>query len=106
VYAFTFGLAVAMAGAAGTLLAAVVPVYPFMDVTLIGKAFAVAVLGGLGNVHGAVAGGLFLGLSEETVANFVGVQYTQVVAYGILVAVLIIRPRGLFGREHFAEVKI
>lgn len=106
VYALTFGLAVGLAGASGALLAAVVPVYPFMDVSLIGKAFAVAVLGGLGNVHGALAGGLFLAFSEEAVANFVGVQYTQVVAYGILVAVLVIRPRGLFGREHFAEVRI
>jgi branched-chain amino acid transport system permease protein len=106
VYALTFGLSVALAGAAGALLAAVVPVYPFMDVSLIGKAFAVAVLGGLGSVHGAVAGGLFLAFSEEAVANFVGVQYTQVVAYAILVAVLIVRPRGFFGREHFAEVKI
>lgn len=106
VYAVTFALSAALAGTAGALLSVVAPIYPFMDIELIGKAFAVAVLGGLGSVPGAIVGGLVLATAEQTIAEFGGVQYSQIVAYGILVIVLVVRPRGLFGREHFAEVKI
>jgi branched-chain amino acid transport system permease protein len=106
VFALTFGLSAALAAAAGSLLSIVQPTYPYMDVAIIGKAFAVAVLGGLGNVPGAIAGGFVLAIAEESVGQFIGVQYTQVVAYAILVVILVLRPTGLFGREYFAEVRV
>lgn len=106
IYAMTFAIAAALAGAAGSLLAIVVPVYPFMGTLLIGKAFATAVLGGLGSVPGALIAGLLLALGEVSASMLLGAQFAQVVAYVLLVVVLVVRPRGLFGREYFAEVHV
>ena len=59
--------------------------------------FAAAILGGIGNVKGAVAGGLIVGLSEAAAVQFVGADYRAAIAFVILIAVLLVRPKGLFG---------
>jgi len=61
------------------------------------KAFAAAVLGGIGNIRGAMLGGLLLGLVENWVGLFIGTQWTNVVAFSVLVLVLMFRPTGLLG---------
>jgi branched-chain amino acid transport system permease protein len=63
------------------------------------KAFTAAVLGGVGSVPGAMAGGYFLGITEALSTKFFGAQYKDVVAFVLLVAVLIFRPWGLFGKR-------
>lgn len=106
VFAATFAIAAGLAGAAGALLSIVVPLHPFMGTLLIGKAFATAVLGGLGSVPGAITAGLILALGEVSAAHFLGARFAQLVPYVVLVLILVLRPRGLFGREYFAEVRV
>lgn len=63
------------------------------------KAFTAAVLGGIGSVPGAMAGGYFLGISESLTTRLIGAQYKDVVAFVLLIAVLIFRPWGIFGKR-------
>jgi branched-chain amino acid transport system permease protein len=65
------------------------------------KAFAAAVLGGIGNIRGAMLGGLLLGVVENLIAPlpFIGLQWTDVVAFVVLVLILMFRPTGLLGER-------
>ncbi len=97
---FTFVLAAALAGAAGVMLGFHNRQINHYSGFIPGlKAFTAAVLGGIGNVGGAVAGGLFLGVAESIGPFALGipVAYKDVVAFSLLIAVLIFRPSGLFG---------
>jgi branched-chain amino acid transport system permease protein len=105
IYAITFGIGAAMAGAAGSLLSATSTITPVMGNTFIGKSFVIATLGGLGTVQGALVGGLLLGLAESFGSALVGPSYQAAIGYAILVLVLIFRPEGIMGRQFFAEVK-
>lgn len=105
IYAITFGIGAAMAGAAGSLLSTTITITPVLGNVFIGKAFVVATLGGLGTVQGALIGGLLLGLAESFGASLIGPSYQQAIGFGILVAVLILRPEGIMGKQFFAEVK-
>jgi len=105
IYAVTFGIGAAMAGAAGSLLSATTTITPVMGNTFLGKSFVIAHLGGLGTVQGALVGGLLLGLAESLGSALVGPSYQQALGYAILVLVLVLRPEGLMGRQFFAEVK-
>ena len=105
IYALTFGIGAAMAGAAGSLLAVTITITPYMGNVFIGKAFVIATLGGLGTVQGALIGGLVLGLAESLGAALIGPSYQQAIGFGILLLVLILRPEGLMGKQFFAEVK-
>jgi branched-chain amino acid transport system permease protein len=99
VYAVTFGLGAALAGAAGGLWGMLFPITPVMGGGLTLKSFVVAVLGGLGTMMGAVVGGLVLGLAESVSATYIGPTYSNAIGFGLLVLVLIVRPRGLLGRR-------
>lgn len=105
IYAITFGIGAAMAGAAGSLLSTTITITPVLGNTFIGKSFVVATLGGLGTVQGALIGGLVLGLAESFGASLFGSSYQQAIGYAILVAVLILRPEGIMGKQFYAEVK-
>jgi branched-chain amino acid transport system permease protein len=63
------------------------------------KAFTAAVLGGIGNLRGAMLGGLLLGLAESFGAGFIGAQWRDVIAFTVLIAVLVLRPGGLLGEQ-------
>jgi branched-chain amino acid transport system permease protein len=99
IYAVTFGLGAALAGAAGGLWGMLFPITPIMGGGLTLKSFVVAVLGGLGTMMGAVVGGLVLGLAESLTATYLGPTYPNAISFGLLVLILIFRPTGLLGRR-------
>ncbi len=108
VIAVTFGLGAALAGAAGVLWGFYTKqTDPFAGFTPGLKAFTAAVLGGIGNIPGAVFGGLFLGLAEALGPFALGIpnEYQNVIAFALLVFILIFRPKGLLG-EILAEKKV
>ena len=100
---FTFALGSALAAAGGVLTAQYSPtIDPLMGITTGLKAFVAAVLGGIGNIPGAVLGGLLIGVAETMVVGYgsnFGIQstYRDAVAFAILILVLLIRPSGILG---------
>lgn len=103
VYAWTFGAATALAGAAGVLTSMVIPFTPFSGDTFLNAAFVVTVLGGLGNVAGAMFGGLLLGIVQSLGATYINPGYQNAIAFAVFVLVLVVRPQGLFGNRFFAQ---
>ena len=63
------------------------------------RAFTAAVLGGIGNIPGAMAGGILIGLLEAFGAGYVSSRWTDVFVFGVLIGVLVIKPTGLFGER-------
>jgi branched-chain amino acid transport system permease protein len=98
IYAITFGLGAALAGAAGDLYGLVSQINPYIGGSLTAKSFAITIIGGLQNPLGVVVGGIFLGIVESLTALYLGPTYTDVASFGILVLVLVLRPSGLLGR--------
>jgi branched-chain amino acid transport system permease protein len=101
VYAITFALGLTMAGMAGCYLAVVYPISPLASGGYLGIAFTACVLGGLGSVIGAIAGGLLLGLVESFGALAIGSEYSLTIASTILILMLLVRPQGLVGRAGY-----
>jgi branched-chain amino acid transport system permease protein len=103
IIAFTFALGSALAAAGGVLTAQYSPtIDPLMGITTGLKAFVAAVLGGIGNIPGAVLGGLLIGVAETMVVGYgsrIGVAstYRDAVAFAILILVLLLRPSGILG---------
>jgi len=93
----TFALGTALAGAAGVLLAPSLYLYPTVGEILVVKCFVIVVLGGLGSVPGAIAGGVLLGLVESLGAVYVSVAYKDTIGFVLFLLVLLFRPAGLFG---------
>jgi branched-chain amino acid transport system permease protein len=100
VIAVTFGIGSALAGAAGILNSIQQPsVEPLMGVSAGLKAFVAAVLGGIGNLGGAVLGGLLLGVVEIMVVGYGSPTYRDAVAFAVLIVILLLRPAGLLGKN-------
>jgi branched-chain amino acid transport system permease protein len=95
---WAFGIATAVSALAGAMLIIVGPVEPALDRVYIGRTFAVVVLAGLGSMTGTVAAGLILGISESIVLMQFGASWAPAVSFALLLAVLGIRPQGIFGR--------
>ena len=92
-----FVLGSALAGLGGALLIALFPITPFTGGTMVMKGFAVALIGGLGSLTGAVAAGLILGIVEGFSAGYGFSQWTDAYSFALMILVLLFRPHGLFG---------
>jgi branched-chain amino acid transport system permease protein len=95
----TFVLSALLASVAGFLLGPVWFLDPDVGLVVILKAFIVIVIGGFGSIRGMMAGGLFLGVVEVLVASHLTSEYRDVVSFLILIAVLVVLPRGFFGEK-------
>ena len=98
IHTITFAFGAGLAAAAGALLGPVFLLYPSMGDLASLKAFSVVILGGLGNFGGAALGGLVLGIAEELGAGYISSGYRDAVGFLMIVAVLLLRPSGLFAR--------
>jgi branched-chain amino acid transport system permease protein len=98
IHTATFAIGSGLAAAAGALLGPIFLAYPSMGDLASLKAFSVVILGGLGNLWGATLGGLILGVAEELGAGYVSSGYRDAVGFVIIIAVLLLRPSGLFAR--------
>ena len=99
VSAVAFAVGLGLAGIAGVSMASVYSFEPYFGFTFAIKALVALSLGGIGNVFGALMGGLLLGLFENLAAYYLNAGWIQVVAYAIFIVVLIFLPQGLFGRR-------
>lgn len=93
----TWVIGAALAAAAGVMVGVLVQIRPLMGLDLLLPMFAAAILGGIGSVPGAVLAGLIIGLSEAAAVLFIGAEWRAGVSFVILMAVLLVRPTGLFG---------
>ncbi len=98
VISFTFAIGAAFAGLAGVLYAIAYPsIHTQMGVLPGLKAFVAAVLGGIGSIPGALVGALIMGQAEALTAGYISTPMRDAVAFTILIVVLLVRPRGIFG---------
>ena len=105
VISFTFALGSALAGAAGVLVGIYYnTIDPLMGIMPGLKAFIAAVLGGIGIIPGAMAGGLILGVVEALVSGFISSTFRDAAAFGILIVILLIKPAGLLGKNETEKV--
>lgn len=91
-YALTFGIGAALAGAAGGLYGMVSQVTPYIGEPLTAKSFVIAILGGLENPFGIVAAGIVIGIIEALASVYIGPTFTDAISFGLLVLILIVRP--------------
>ena len=96
--ALTFGLSSAIAGGVGAFIAMILSIQPQMGLIYTLKSFVIVVFGGIGSIPGALVGGLLLGTVEELTTGLISSSWTLAVSFGLLVVLLIVKPRGLFGR--------
>ena len=98
VYAGAFAFGIALAGLAGVLLAPLYSVFPTMGRDFILLAFTVVIVGGMGSIAGAVVAGLVLTQVQAIVSLYISPVWSDPIVFGIMVAMLMVRPQGLFGR--------
>ena len=95
----TWVIGAVLAAVAGVFSGLTVQLRPQLGLDLLLPLFAAAILGGIGSVYGAVAGGLIVGLAESLSVPLVGAEYRAATAFVVLIAILLIRPTGLFGEK-------
>lgn len=98
VYGIAFAAGALMAAIGGVIIGVAFSITPTTGSTYLVKGFAVVVLGGIGSIGGTLAGGMAVGLAESIGAEAFGGEYADLVVYLLLVAILAVRPTGLFGR--------
>jgi branched-chain amino acid transport system permease protein len=91
-------LGIGLAGLAGASLAPVFTVHPAMGIPILFKAFAIVIIGGLGHIPGAVLAAVLIGVTESLVGGFGSVALQDAVAFLAMIAILMARPEGLFGK--------
>ena len=102
-FTLTFAGSAALAALAGLLLAPVFTVYPQMGVEMILLAFIVVILGGMGSMGGSVVAAFAIGTAQSLFSLWMNPQRVAIAIFGIMIVVLIVRPRGFFGREGVLE---
>ena len=103
VFTLTFAASGALAALAGLLLAPVFTVYPQMGVEMILLAFIVVILGGMGSMGGSVVAAFVIGVAQSLFSLWMNPQRVAIAIFGIMILVLIVRPRGFLGREGVLE---
>jgi branched-subunit amino acid ABC-type transport system permease component len=103
VFTLTFAASAALAALAGLLMAPEFTVYPQMGVEFILLAFIVVILGGMGSMGGSVVAAFVIGVAQSLFSLWMNPQRVAVAIFGIMIVVLIVRPRGFFGREGVLE---
>jgi branched-chain amino acid transport system permease protein len=98
-YAFTFGLGSACVAIAGCMMVLLVDVTPVLGPAYTLLAFVIVIVGGLGSMPGALAGGVLIGVSEALAGVFITPSAKSMVSFGLLILVLLLRPQGLLGRK-------
>jgi branched-chain amino acid transport system permease protein len=98
VYAAAFGIGAACVGAAGALVSPVLPFQPSGGLALSVASFNIVIIGGMGSLMGAFLGGLIVSVAESLGAVFLSPSMKELVSFGLLVVILLIRPAGLLGR--------
>jgi branched-chain amino acid transport system permease protein len=96
-FPLAFFVSGALAGAAGILAAPLTSISPTMGLSLAVPGFIAALVGGLGSMPGAVAGGLLLGILQSTSALVIDPSYSDLLIYAVMVMILLVRPSGIFG---------
>lgn len=105
IISMTFIIGSALAGAAGVLVGLNTPkVDPLMGIMAGLKAFVAAVLGGIGNVPGALIGGFFIGISESMVSGYLSSTYRDAFSFLLLIIILLVKPEGLLGKRSVEKV--
>jgi branched-chain amino acid transport system permease protein len=102
-FTLTFAGSAALAALAGLLLAPVFTVYPQMGVEMILLAFIVVILGGMGSMGGSVVAAVVIGIAQSLLTLWMNPQRVAIAIFGIMILILIVRPRGFFGREGVLE---
>lgn len=97
VYIIAFGLGSAFVGVAAGLLAPQYPVFPTVGTYFVLTAFVIVVLGGMGDLYGAVAGSMIIGVVDTLAGYYISPDLKEVVYFGIFLLILTLRPSGLFG---------
>jgi branched-chain amino acid transport system permease protein len=100
IYNIAFGIGTAAAGIAGVVLVPFYNVFPTVGVLFDIKGFIIVVLGGLGSISGAILGGIIVGVIESVAPQFMTATWTEAIVYGLFLAVLFIKPSGLFGVKY------
>jgi len=98
VYAAAFGVAAACVGAAGALVSPILPFQPTSGLGLSVTSFNIVIIGGMGSLPGAFAGGILVSVAESMGAVFLSPSMKELVSFGLLIAILLFRPAGLFGK--------
>jgi branched-chain amino acid transport system permease protein len=99
IHTATFALGSGLAAAAGALLGPVFVVAPTMGDLAAAKAFAIVILGGLGNITGAALGGFILAFVEEIGAAYISSGYRDAMGFVLIILILLVRPTGLFAQK-------
>ena len=99
-----WGVGLAMGAIGGILIAPISLLHPDLGATFLIRGFAAMTLGGFGSLGGAVVGGLLLGVAEQNFGFYINSALIDITAYPVIVAVLVIRPAGLFGRTETVRV--
>lgn len=103
IYGYTFAIGAGLAATGGALLSMIYIVMPTMGSMATMKAFAVVILGGLGNFMGAIVGALIIGVSETLAATYAITGYKDAVAFLLVVLILLVRPEGILGKARGVE---
>ena len=98
VYASAFGVGAACVGAAGALVSPILPFQPTGGLGLSVTSFNIVIIGGMGSLPGAFAGGILVSVAESMGAVFLSPSMKELVSFGLLIAILLFRPAGLFGK--------
>jgi branched-chain amino acid transport system permease protein len=98
IFALTLALGVALAGVGGALMAPLFNVYPAVGFPLTIKAFAITILGGMGNPAGALVASFLVSIAESLSVMVIPSQWQNLIAFAVMIVMLLVRPRGLFGR--------